>query len=227
MPPMRQIRRSQITAAVILALSLAGAARAQEKQTPGAGDESAPKAEAGAQYSKIRFGDAEPSPAFAGFVTYNLTGHLAVDASAYFFPFKLSEDYLVGGRPFQLQAGIRAGKRFRRFGLFAKARPGFVTFGETVTPKLGQSFIGVDGRPFFPIDFITERKTHFSLDLGGGEAADRPTDLQHTGICVGRSSPAGPNRDGWRAVYWWRGCRQRLPASAEAHRGTIPRQSLR
>src|SRR5205823_3720169 len=97
-PLMRRVKKSLITAAVILALSLAAAVRAQQKQTPGDGGESAPKVQIGAQYSKIRFGDVEPSPAFAGFVTYNLTGHLSVDAEAYFFPFKiLGDGYVVSG----------------------------------------------------------------------------------------------------------------------------------
>lgn len=154
-------------AAVFVASLLAAGARAQDKQAPKADEESVPKFEVGGQYSKLRFENSDPSPIAAAFVTYNFTKHLSVEAEAYFYPFKIGQDYLTGGRPFQLQAGLKAGKRFRRFALYAKARPGFITFGETVTPKLGQSFTAFDGRQFFLVDFVTERKTHFSLDLGG------------------------------------------------------------
>jgi hypothetical protein len=157
----------RLVAAVVFALLLAADASAQDKQAPKADGESVPKFEVGGQYSKLRFENSDPSPAAAAFVAYNFTRHLSVEAEAYFFPFKLNQDYVTGGRPFQLQAGIKAGKRFRRFSLFAKARPGFITFGETATPKLGQSFTAFDGRQFFLVDFVTERKTHFSLDLGG------------------------------------------------------------
>jgi hypothetical protein len=162
-------------AAIIIAFLLATNAWGQDKQTPKADDDGVAKVEVGAQYSVLRL--SVPDPLVAGAtrevaagarVTYNLSKRFSLEAEAQFFPFRVSQDtYVTGGRLFQTQFGVKAGRRFRRFGLFARARPGFVTFGETGTPKLGQSFVGFDGRRFFTVDFITERKTHFSLDLGG------------------------------------------------------------
>src|SRR5947209_7444328 len=162
-----ELTKRRFVAAVIVALLLAAGARAQDEKAPKADDEGVPKVEIGAQYSTLRLDGIDRSAAVGGRLTYNLSKHLSVEAEANFFPFKIIQDYVTGGHAFQTQFGVKAGRRFRRFGLFAKARPGLLTFGETATPVLGQSFIGFDGRRFFTVDFITERKTHFSLDLGG------------------------------------------------------------
>jgi hypothetical protein len=162
-------------ALVFIASLFAAGARAQDKRAPRADDDGVAKVEVGAQYSMLRL--KVPDPFFTGATqevaagaraTYNLSKHFSLEAEADFFPFRVSQDtYVTGGRLFQMQFGVKAGRRFRRFGLFARARPGFVTFGETALPKLGQSFIGVGGQRFFTVDFVTERKTHLSLDLGG------------------------------------------------------------
>jgi hypothetical protein len=100
-------------------------------------------------------------------VTFNLSKHFALEAEADFFPFQIvREDYVTGGRAFQMQFGVKAGHRFRRFGLFAKARPGLITFGGTVLP-VPATFTLPDGTHFAGFDFATQRKTHPSLDLGG------------------------------------------------------------
>src|SRR5437868_3198888 len=109
------IAERRFVAAVAVALLLAASARAQDRQAPKADDGGVPKVEVGAQYSELRFENSDPSPIAAAFVTYNFTKHLSAEAEAYFFPFKIVQDYVTGGRPFRLQAGVKAGKRFRRF----------------------------------------------------------------------------------------------------------------
>lgn len=72
---------------------------------------------------------------FGARFTYNLNKHVALEAEGNFFPgIRLEEftGFTSGGVPaghiYQGQFGVKAGKRFKKFGLFAKIRPGFVGF---------------------------------------------------------------------------------------------------
>ena len=144
-----------------LALALlvsAGGASAQETD--------APKFEIGVQYSSLSvnlpgFRGTENAVGVGGRVTYNLTDYFAVEAEGNLFPSDALRDYTTGGAAQQVQAGAKVGKRWRRFGLFAKARPGFISFSQTLTPTLRQTGLNA----FF--DYERERKTHFSMDVGG------------------------------------------------------------
>ena len=172
-----------VVAAVIVVSLLCGATKAQEKPQPTPEtveqktvERSVPKVEIGVQYSHLNFfrrpitdfDYPTRTHAVGGRVTFNLTDHLAVEAEANYFPTELAYDgYVTGGRPFQAQFGVKAGKRFRRFGLFGKARPGFVTFGNTIGLAPGRSVGVIDGQPVPLVGSFRERKTHFSLDLGG------------------------------------------------------------
>jgi hypothetical protein len=146
-------------ALVFAVLACASAARAQEQD--------APKFEIGVQYTSLSvnlpgFGGTQNAPGVGGRVTYNLNDYFAVEAEGNILPSTSRTDYTTGGAAEQMQFGVKAGKRWRRFGLFAKARPGFVSFGETLTPvQVGSS----GGFPVF--NFERERKTHFSMDVGG------------------------------------------------------------
>jgi hypothetical protein len=137
-------------------------------QSASAQEQDAPKFEIGVQYSSLSvnlpgFGGTENAVGVGGRVTYNLTDYFAVEAEGNLFPSDLSTDYTRGGASQQVQAGVKVGKRWRRFGLFAKARPGFVSFEDTLRPNVQQS--GGLPPPFFTLD--RERKTHFSMDVGG------------------------------------------------------------
>ena len=132
----------------------------------------APKAEVGVQFSSLSvtppedFQGTENKPGFGGRFTYNLTDNFALEAEGNFFPTKSSPNISVGGRAVQAQFGVKAGKRFERFGVFAKARPGFISFGEAVTFTEGQTVVPGGPTFAFPIARL-ERKTHLSVDLGG------------------------------------------------------------
>ena len=70
---------------------------------------------------------------FGGRFTYNLTDKVALEAEGNFFPTNdRSFSAATGGNLAQAQFGVKAGKRFEKFGLFAKARPGFVSFSNTL-----------------------------------------------------------------------------------------------
>ena len=139
-------------------LACAWPVRAQEQD--------APKFEIGVQYTSLSinlpgFGGTEIAPGVGGRVTYNFTDYFAIEAEGNVFPSATRRDYTTGGAAQQMQAGVKVGKRWQRFGLFAKARPGLVSFSETIAPTLIES-----GGLVFS-SFQRERKTHFSMDLGG------------------------------------------------------------
>jgi hypothetical protein len=146
-------------AAFALALLLCAAGASAQEQD-------APKVELGVQYSSLSinlpgFRGTEHAPGVGARVTYNLNDYFAVEAEGNIYPSVTQSDYTTGGDTQQMQFGVKAGKRWKRFGLFAKARPGFVSFAETLTPVQVAS-----GGPVV-FNFERERKTHFSMDVGG------------------------------------------------------------
>ena len=89
-------------------------------------------------------------PGLGGRVTFNLNESIAVEAEGnYFTPeqFSIPE----GGRMFQGQFGTKIGKRFDRWGVFGKARPGFVGFSRyrkvRVVSKSGRLLLREDSIP--------------------------------------------------------------------------------
>lgn len=150
------------TAALIFMFTVAPSTiRAQEHD--------APKVEVGAQFSSLSitppgFGGTENATGFGGRVTYNINDHVAVEAEGNFYPTKQSQTYVTGGRAEQMQFGIKVGKRFEKFGVFAKARPGLISFGETL--KVTQLVTGGNIAEIVN-SFTPERKTHFTTDVGG------------------------------------------------------------
>ena len=101
--------------------------------------------------------------------SYNLTVNIAFEAEGNLFPRKEISGSMPGGRVFQGQFGVKAGKRFRRFGIFGKARPGFIGFTE-VNKLISTFTIGPAGplnQVFTVGKFGTGREVYFSTDLGG------------------------------------------------------------
>lgn len=98
-------------------------------------------------------------------LTYNLNKHIAFEAEGNFFPVTAFADLNSDDAIIQGQFGVKAGKRFKKFGVFAKARPGFVSFGEVPT-QTGTETIDINGQPVvFPI-IEFQRRNFFSMDLG-------------------------------------------------------------
>lgn len=144
-------------------------------------DNEAPKFEAGVQFTLLTVN--QPTPGFfccffmppnnsnsywksgiGGRLTYNFNEFLAAEATVNYFPDSRLDPIVFRARPegkiYQGQFGAKAGKRFTRVGIFAKARPGFV--GYTEVNQL------VDSTP--PVTFTSfgvERETYFSMDVGG------------------------------------------------------------
>ena len=161
---------------IMLALFCALAFSAAETR---AQSEDAPKLEVGAQFTSATL--TEPinlviasRAGFGGRVTYNLTDSVALETQVDFFPAQTRsffESY-NGGRTTQAVFGVKAGKRFERFGIYGKARPGFVHFSRAVNGYDRQTFPpSTDpANPFPGGEFSIPRfggRTEFATDIGG------------------------------------------------------------
>ena len=162
---------------LFLILILHGAVNAQ--------DEDVPKFEIGGQFTVLSRNKPTlifPSPTiipddyedsnrfgFGGRFTYNLTNSVAVEAVGNFFPGNDNNDgdlSAPSGEIFQSQFGVKAGKRFSNFGIFGKARPGFVTFFDA-SRMTGTTTIVFNNQQFEHGLFTAGKETDFSMDLGG------------------------------------------------------------
>ena len=119
------------------------------------------KVEVGAQFTLIHTSlNSTTEPGLGGRLTFNVTDHVALEAEVNFFP---REDgvstNLTGGRITQGLFGVKAGKRFEKVGVFAKVRPGFISYGRTIT--------GVNANLPPPSGFQFGRTTYFAIDIGG------------------------------------------------------------
>lgn len=96
---------------------------------------------------------------FGGRLTYHFVPSFGVEVQADYYPGHIGNyaGSSAGGEILQVQAGAKVGKRFKKFGVFGKARPGVVSFSDTVL------------EPDFPANnlFPVGRTTYFSLDVGG------------------------------------------------------------
>ncbi len=104
---------------------------------------------------------------FGGRLTYNLNKYLAVEGEGNVFIASDRERAfpLTGGTMYQGQFGVKAGKRFSKFGVFAKARPGFVRSKELKT-TVTMVTTG-NGTTMGVVSLSAEPATYFSADLGG------------------------------------------------------------
>ncbi|HET6975604.1 MAG TPA: hypothetical protein VFI24_04730 [Pyrinomonadaceae bacterium] len=99
-----------------------------------------------------------------GRVTYNFNRSIAAEAEINFFPQKQFVLSSFNSGAVQAQFGVKLGKRFEKFGLFAKVRPGFISVDdvESVTPDSVSVVNGLS-----TLNFKIERTNFFTLDAGG------------------------------------------------------------
>ena len=91
-----------------------------------------PKFEVAAEFTTLEreaFGRRRTEPGLGGRFTYNLNETFALEAAGYFFP-KQCFDCVNRGRLLQAVGGVKVGKRFDNWGIFAKVRPGVVSFSD-------------------------------------------------------------------------------------------------
>jgi hypothetical protein len=145
-------------ALVLLCLFFANTdARAQAKD--------APKVEVGVQFTSLTVSEnrSTTEPGVGARITYNLTDNVALEAQFDLFP---NGDRFRGfrnsGRIAQGLFGVKAGKRFERFGLFGKVRPGFTSFSAG-----REELVVLSPPPDAVLGFEPHRETHFATDVGG------------------------------------------------------------
>ena len=95
-------------------------------------------------------------PGFGGRVTFNLTESIAFEAEGNYYT-REQFSFPEGGHMFQGQFGAKIGKRFDGWGVFGKARPGFVGFSRVLQNPFGVQ-VG-------PLSFV--RRLYPSVDVGG------------------------------------------------------------
>jgi hypothetical protein len=109
---------------------------------------------------------------FGGRFTYNVTKNIAFEAEVNSFPGELRDLHMPAGRFLQGQFGVKAGKRFKRFGLFGKLRPGFVRFTKVSRFTGSHEVVAFDTLTlrlarFQVPDFGIAAAAYSSVDVGG------------------------------------------------------------
>lgn len=148
-----------------------------------AAQEGTPRYEIGAQYSTLSLNvpaspletptlsssspfDSRTQPGIGGRFTLNLSDSFALEAEGNFYP---KDEEIVtqtsGGRTLQGQFGVKVGRRFDKFGIFAKARPGIISFSRVAVIE-GIVPVTFGGQQFLTPNFQVRRRTHFSTDIG-------------------------------------------------------------
>jgi hypothetical protein len=150
------IRLLTSTTSIVISSVLFLSALAAAQDSPG-------RFETGAAFSTLHLpGFAPLGPALEGDV--NFGRYIAIDGAFSWFPNSTRGHSSATGF-----FGAKAGKRWERFGLFGKVRPGFLTFdnafrGETVLFTPAPGVLGGIGTL---LSFRTGRLTQRALDLGG------------------------------------------------------------
>ena len=86
------------------------------------------------------------------------TGNFEIGSDGQFTTWQLFNTLRDGYVP--LCFGVKAGKRWEKWGVFAKARPGFTSFSQ------GRFILDLDSAGNF-VSSHFERTTHFTTDVGG------------------------------------------------------------
>ena len=151
------IRKFPIAIAIIAASFLAGPARARGQSRD------IPRFEVAAEFTSITFDPGLSEPGIGGRVTYNLNKQVALEAAGYFFP---RQCHFCGrieeGQIAQGLFGVKIGKRFKKWGVFGKARPGLMNFSRGAFDIVPTGGTGLNA---FRINF--RRQTNLVFDLGG------------------------------------------------------------
>ncbi len=161
--------RKKVIPSLLIALTIIFSQRAQAQQVKP--PDELPKIEVGIE-SMLTFSDNSPTlPGVGARLTYNLNRHFALEGAAYFTPgnckFCSGE---VTGRITQGMFGIKAGQRFKKFGLFVKARPGVINLSQAefdlVPTGSSKNFLT---SPFDepPFRVVSRSRTDFAMDVGG------------------------------------------------------------
>lgn len=124
--------------------------------------EELPRYEVGVNFTTLTFSESQTYVGTGSRFTLNLNRHVALEAAGNFFP-GCSICYSdVSGHVTEGLFGVKAGQRFKKFGIFGKAQPGFINFSK------GSFELTPTGQPgLFPFNVVMHGRTDFATDLGG------------------------------------------------------------
>lgn len=150
------MNKNYVLMAIICAFILQTNALAQSQDPP--------KFEVAAEFTTLErdgAGAKRTEPGFGGRFTFNLNRVVALETATYYFP-KRCFSCRNNGRVTEVLGGVKAGKRFDSWGIFAKARPGIISFSRS-------EFNVLSAPPTLlsPFDFEETRLTAFATDIGG------------------------------------------------------------
>jgi hypothetical protein len=162
--------KTRIALLLLIALTTLSSqlANAQQTKPP----EELPKGEVGIDFM-LTTTNSGPTllPGAGARLTYNLNRHFALEGAAYFSPGTCQScSGELTGHMTQGMFGIKAGQRFKKFGLFVKARPGVINLSQaefdlvptgSSQPLLSGSFLTDP-----PFKVVTRSRTDFALDVG-------------------------------------------------------------
>src|ERR1700730_4258888 len=121
-----------------------------------------PKYEVAADFTSVSLEYGDTLPGLGGRFTYNLNKHLALEAAGYFFPGKCATcNGQITGHVTEGLFGVKVGKRFQKWGVFGKARPGFMSFSKGFF-----DIVPTGGTGPCPFTFAVRRHPPFALDVG-------------------------------------------------------------
>jgi hypothetical protein len=120
-----------------------------------------PKYEIGANFALIRLHDLDTTDVGVGArAVFNLNKWVGFEAEMNTFP-KQGRGFFEGRQKVQGLFGVKAGKRMDKFGLFAKARPGFMHFADNrITNPCPPGAVCI-------LAILLGNQTNFAVDLGG------------------------------------------------------------
>lgn len=157
------MKRNAILAFASFAILLSFGHRAALAQA----DDELQKFEIGAQFTALTLDknfESDTEPGLGARFTYNVTRNFALEAEGNFFPKENRLDFRYGGRAIQGLFGIKLGKRYKRFGFFGKARPGFISYSQGLVELIPTT---PTFDPSTQLLTRTKRLTHFAADIGG------------------------------------------------------------
>ena len=154
------MKMEKLLATIVILLCLSFGSPHAEAQS-----DEVPKFEVGAQFTSITkpsFDNGDTEPGLGGRFTFNFNRSVAIEAVGNFFPHSCRFCGDNSGNITQGLVGVKAGRRFEKWGIFGKARPGVVSF------STGDSkFVSTGTGGSFPFAFQQKRVTNFAVDVGG------------------------------------------------------------
>jgi hypothetical protein len=157
------------TLVLVIGLPMVWVSPAMAQQTSPSAE--LPKYEVGIE-SMLTFSSNGPTlPGVGARLTYNFNRHVAVEGAAYFTPGNCQ--FCSGettGRITQGMFGIKVGQRFKKFGLFVKARPGVINLSQAefdLVPTGSSKGLPTGPLDESPFNFVARSRTDFAMDVGG------------------------------------------------------------